>query len=288
MPMKWFDLELSSPCNARCGFCPQKSRGVKRLQPFMDELLVDRITDEIGVMARQERLFVFLCGMGENLLNKPLVIRALERLQRTSMDSAGTGLVTNGSHLTEELLECEAFTKLDVIQVSFTGYSKDTYEELFKLDFDRVVRNVVSMNQRLPGKIYIGAIDLQAVRGEKHAFVSFWKDRGISVRFSPLHSRGGHIQHPEAYLGAVRPFLSCEVFDQVTFISSDGHVLSCCHDVTSQHVIGDCRHETLAEIMERKRELRRRGFRGFEICSKCTDFTLSEERPTRNDSEDRP
>jgi sulfatase maturation enzyme AslB (radical SAM superfamily) len=273
--LKIFDIELSSPCNARCEFCPQKFHGVERRQPFMDEWLVDKIAAEIGEMARQERIHAILCGMGENLLRKPLVIRALDGLQRESAGRIHTLLVTNGARLTEDLLEHESFRKLEAIQVSFTGHGRESYEEIFGLKYDKVVENVTAMSRHMPGKVYIRAVDLGRLRPQRAQFESFWNEKGIPVSVRPLHSRGGHIQDPEAYPGHFRPFAGCEIFDWITFISSDGEVLSCCHDVTSQNVLGDCRTSTLAEIMAAKQALRRRGFEGFEICSRCTDFELS-------------
>jgi hypothetical protein len=65
--MKFFDLELVSPCNAKCDFCPQKFLGVKRQNAFMDEEVLDKVTAEIGSLARTEPVTAFLCGMGENL-----------------------------------------------------------------------------------------------------------------------------------------------------------------------------------------------------------------------------
>ena len=274
--MKVFDLELVSPCNATCDFCPQNFHGVKWKKPFMDVDLLDRITAEIGEMALdEERVQVSICGMGENLLRKPLVIRALDNLERFSNGRIETLLVTNGSKLTEDLLEHESFRKLDAIQVSFTGVGKESYEQIFGLKFDTVVENVATMRQKFPGKIYIRTVDLKKLRPQKEEFVSFWNDKGLGVSFSSLHSRGGHITDPEAYPGQIRQFAGCEIFDIVTFVSSDGEVLSCCHDVTSAHVIGDCRESTLAEIIAKKREMQASHFPGFKICFKCTDFTLS-------------
>jgi hypothetical protein len=273
--MRIFDLELASPCNARCGFCPQKVRGVKRRGAAMDEALLDKISAEIGAMALAGPVHVALSGMGENLLRKRLVIRALDNLERASQGRVFTLLITNGALLTADLLEHESFRSLNAIQVSFTGPDAESYEELFGLDFGRVVANVEAMSRALPGRLEIRAVDLDRFRGSKDAFRRFWAERGVPVRFRPLHSRGGHIRDPEAYPGRFRPFAGCEVFDWITFVSSDGEVLSCCHDVTSQNVLGDCRVSTLAEITAAKQALRRRGFPGFEICSRCTDFELS-------------
>ena len=174
-----------------------------------------------------------------------------------------------------DLLEHEAFRKLTAIQVSFTGVGKEEYEKIFGLPFETVVANVENMRKRFPGQLYIRTVDLKKYQPQREQFVTFWKDRGLGVSFSSLHSRGGHITDPEAYPGQIRQFAGCEIFDMVTFISSDGEVLSCCHDVTSAHVIGDCRTSTLEEITATKRRMQASRFPGFSICSKCTDFTLS-------------
>lgn len=277
--LKIFDLELSSPCNAKCDFCPQKFRGVERRRATMDEAILDKVTHEIGSMAREENVHAVLCGMGENLLRKKLVLRALENLQRSSEGRIHTLLVTNGSPLTEDLLEHEAFRRLEGIQVSFTGVGKEAYEEIYGLRYEQVIANVVRMSQRMPGKVYLRTVDLERFQPQRDAFERFWNERGIPVSFRPLHSRGGHIDDPEAYRGAFRSFAGCEIFDWIHFISSDGLVLSCCHDVLSSNVVGDCSVSTLAEIISHKRALRARRFEGYEICTKCTDFELAAVAP---------
>jgi MoaA/NifB/PqqE/SkfB family radical SAM enzyme len=282
--MALFDVELASPCNAKCEFCPQRFHGVKRSRPFMDQVVLDKITGEMAELVRSEPVHVVLCGMGDNLVRKPLVIRCLDNLQRLSSGAITTELVTNGSNLTLELLEHESFRKLKLIQVSFSGHDKGTYEDIYNLQYERVLENVLAMNEALPGRIEIAAVDLVRLRGHLTEFERFWTERGIPVTYSKLHSRGGSITDPEAYPGRFRPFSRCEIFDLACFISSDGLVLSCCHDVQSEHVVGDCRESTLQEIIQKKRLMRTEEFSGFRICGKCTDFTF--ERPVTNTTPD--
>jgi sulfatase maturation enzyme AslB (radical SAM superfamily) len=278
-----FDLELVSPCNATCSFCPQSFRGVKRKQALMDEDVLDKITQEIGALAQaapEERFQVSFCGMGETLLKKPLLLRALDNLDSFSGGSIETLLVTNGSHLTLDLLEHASFRKLSGIQVSFTGFGKDAYEEIFGLEYEKVVRQVTEMAADFPGAMYIRTVDLAREKTSRDEFEKFWNDRGLSVSFSDLHSRGGHLPDPEAYQGKFRPFTGCEIFNLVNFISSDGELLSCCHDITSATTIGDCRTSSLQELIAEKRTLQQSDFQGYDICSKCTDFTLASQGPS--------
>jgi radical SAM protein with 4Fe4S-binding SPASM domain len=275
--VKIFDLELSSPCNASCDFCPQNWFGVKRRRPFMDNVLIDKITLEIGEMARTENVHAVLCGMGENLLRKPLVLRALDNLERHSGGAITTALVTNGSKLTADLLEHESFRRLNAIQVSITGYDKETYERLYGLKHDLIVENIQAMARAMPGKVYIRSITMNepGEAAARAAFVAFWREYGVEVTTRPLHSRGGHLPDPRAYRGQFREFKGCGIFNYISFVSSDGKVLSCCHDVLSENVVGDCREETLQEIIERKKQLQAGAFEGYSICSGCTDFELS-------------
>ncbi|GAB5449588.1 radical SAM/SPASM domain-containing protein [Gymnodinialimonas sp.] len=275
--MKIFDLELASPCNASCSFCPQNWFGVKRDTPFIDAALLDNITREIGDMARDETVHAVFCGMGENLLRKPLLFRALENLERFSDGAVTTTLVTNGARLTPDLLENDAFRRLDGIQVSITGMDPDKYEEVYGLKHAPVVENITAMAKAMPGKVYIRSIefDREEDRQEHARFVAYWSDRGVEVTSRPLHSRGGHLDDPRAYRGAYRQFKGCGIFNLITFISSDGKVLSCCHDVRSEHVVGDCRTTPLKEIIAEKQKLQAGDFKGYEICTKCTDFELS-------------
>jgi len=275
--MKIFDLELSSPCNAKCQFCPQHWHGVRREAAFMDPVILDKVTAEIGHMARTEQVYAVLCGMGENLLNKPLVIRALDNLQRTSEGAIRTVLVSNGSKLTPELLDHPSFRSLTAIQISVNGYDKATYEGIYGLNYERSIANISEMARALPGRVYIRTIDLEKLKAgpARNEFVQFWKERGVEISFRPLHSRGGHIKDPEAYHGKIRQFHGCEIFNYITFISSDGLVLSCCHDVTSENVIGNCRDISLAELIEKKESIQKSKFPGYAICAKCTDFELA-------------
>ena len=277
MHLNIFDLELASSCNARCTFCPQHWHGVKRDSKFMDETVLDTITAQIVRIAQERTTQVVFCGMGENLLGKPLVLRALRNLQKKPGPPILATLVSNGALLTAELLEYAEFRSLNSIQVSISGYNKEQYEEIYGLRYERVVENVSRMAAAMPGKVNIRTVALQKLgHGRLQAdFVELWNKRGVEVSFRPMHSRGGHVADPEAYPGSFRQFKGCEIFNAITFVSSDGNVLPCCHDVLSEHAIGDCHTSTLRKIAAEKRTLQQSAFRGYPICSKCTDFELS-------------
>jgi len=274
-PFVGFDLEVSAPCNAKCSFCPQRWRGVRRRRPTLEPTLVDRLASEIAAVLRVQRrqhrrarAMVGFCGMGEPLLQKHSILRFLERFE----GGADLVLVTNGTYLTEDVTTHPLFDRLDRIVVSVTGW-ESSYEAIYRTDFARVRDNVVAAHGRHPGKVVISAVATPEVpQADVERAASFWRARQIPMAQPPLHSRGGHYKDAAAYPGATRDFATCSIFADMNFISSDGELLACCHDVTSAHVIGDVAREPLLELIARKRR-RQAEARAFSVCTGCTDFT---------------
>lgn len=244
----------------------------------MSTRLIGEICRQINDIAADQRQHhgnlavtrVGMCGMGEPLLRPESVRQVI----RSIGDDVQLVLVTNGAALTPELVDDPLLDRLDQITLSMAGYGA-SYERVYNLKFDDVWANLVAAAQRRPGRVAVSIVhspfvdddDAQRLRADLD-------DLGVEYVVAALHSRGGHLAHPSAYPGPTRDFTTCRIFTDVTFVSSDGEVLSCCHDVQSVNVIGDLRLEALRSVMSRKYKLRQQ-ISGFAICAGCTDFSIS-------------
>ncbi len=273
-----FDIELAAPCNAKCDFCPQSFKGVKRKKPYLDEKLLIKIMNEIKILSVDERdgVIVDFCGMGENLLRKDLLLKALEILFDNEHSSLDVRLTTNGYYLTEELVTNPLFQKLSQIEVSLAPtLDSKKYESIYKIDYNVVKNNVINLKKYFKNKLIIAAVKLPSLKNELEAFKSFWKKYVDGFLFHNYHSRGGHIKNDEAYSrNYFREFKSCSIFYLITFISSDGDVLPCCHDVKSENIITNLNDDSISSVIQKKRFMQRE-YSGFNICKNCTDSCMA-------------
>ena len=115
-----FDVEASSRCNVHCRFCPREklpSTG------FMSEETFFRFLDSLPLNGADTLAFV---GMGEPTLNPRLpdfIREAKARYPRVI-----TWVTTNGTTLKDGMIERLEAAGLDILDVSFNGLDRETYE----------------------------------------------------------------------------------------------------------------------------------------------------------------
>jgi len=264
-----FDIELTSLCNARCIFCPHDK--VVRKRGVMKEVLVDKIVEEISAINRHVNVRVGFAGMGEPLLKMDLLRKAVYRLHQERIPVI---VVTNGERLKDEATDI--MEKIQSIMISFSGYDKQSYEAIHGLDYEKVLKNIEFAQQKFPGKITIQCVLLPEIKKRRQEIDTFWKQMEIKVSFVPLHTRGGFMTNLE--VGRERRLqcltFPCNIFRKVNFISSDGLILSCCHDIQQENIIGDCRKMTQEQILAEKESWAALNPKGFRICQHCVDFSL--------------
>lgn len=260
------DLEVAGSCNAECVFCPREplrtGRGVGIMRAETFDAVLARFAPYLG--------FVGFAGIGEPTLHKQLpdFVRAF------SQRNIRTALVTNGSLLTDELIESLLSAGIGSIQVSFNGLDRVSYEEhMIGLDFartlERVERLVARARERVP--IYISAVETERNREQLGGFVEHWRARGVAAEVVPCHSRGGTV----IGLGARRPATEesaprCGLFNARAFVSWDGRVLACCHDVDGKSELGRVTLDSAETIIARKLDVMR-GRDWFPICIGCDE-----------------
>ena len=280
LKVRIFDLEASGACNLHCAFCPRDQlppTGMMSLETFCNFLNGVRLgsTDTLSFV-----------GLGEPLLNRslPEFIRAAkERYPKVR-----TWVTTNGTLLNEKTLSPLLDAGLDTLDISFNGLDPETYERQMKgAKFERSLANVEYAVQEIQRRAAGTQLQINYVVSKENcdresSIQSFWRERGVKF-FRPqrLHDRGGLI----GMAGMTPPDQpglrgrSCAVFEVVTFVTWQGDVMYCCHDIPRKHKLGSVNKDSWDEIWARKQEVIRRG-EWPAMCRICKD-------PLRHDMRER-
>lgn len=271
------DVELTSACNARCNFCPQNWKGVKRTKPSMNIKLVDILINRIIELQEHQiatygkpSVSIGFVSMGETLLKKDLLFHALKMLPA----NIATIVITNGFYMDEEFLTNPYIQeRVGRINVSISGW-EESYEAVYGISFKTVINNLLLAQAHFPERVTVTIVNApETPVQDNQKLSSFLTERNIAHSFPRLHSRGGHYNHPAAFPGATVPFSNCNIFQKIGFIASDGNLLSCCHDVKTENIIGNIETDSLLAIQKKKKAIFEKGI-GFNICQSCTDFSL--------------
>lgn len=96
------------------------------------------------------------------------------------------------------------------------------------------------------------------------------------------HSRGGNLRVPGVYDPKYLETESgkCGLFHFHTFVTWEGDVLACCHDLTGDTQIGNLVNDDVYVIAERKRKIMC-DYVSFPLCRKC-DEPLRHRFPPRD------
>jgi radical SAM protein with 4Fe4S-binding SPASM domain len=102
--------------------------------------------------------------------------------------------------------------------------------------------------------------------------LAFWKSKGITVAsVTHCHNRGGFLADGTLtgrHGGSSSHF--CGIIARHNFIAWDGRVLSCCHDLHAENVLGHVAQQSFLDIARLKTPLMEKG-PTYRICANCND-----------------
>lgn len=125
-------FEFTNACNLDCVFCARQV--MTRKNGLMSEALLRKIMAEFS----QRPIFLKVNGYGENLLHP----QALDFI-RLIKKSNGLYFTTNATLIDDRVAECFVDVGLDVVQLSFQGVDKASYEsQRKKSSWDTFFANV--------------------------------------------------------------------------------------------------------------------------------------------------
>jgi MoaA/NifB/PqqE/SkfB family radical SAM enzyme len=256
------DIEPTNRCNAKCHFCP---RDATPHQGLMSMEVFEQALYRAGELKQLGKVEVNLCGLGEPLLNK----HAPDMVRMVREQGFGAGMSSNASLLNEKKGQALVDAGLQRIFIN-VGDVDDSYEEVYKLPFERTRDNVLRFIEMSEGvcDVHIVLVDYRQDKAHLEAMRSYWRDFGVT-RFMEFEimNRGGALfvdhmqysQYPEraeaiatltAKTGGDLPI--CSVPFTSCFIGYDGNFYLCCSDWTKEAPVGNVFDSSPFSVMEPK------------------------------------
>jgi sulfatase maturation enzyme AslB (radical SAM superfamily) len=284
-----FDLELSGKCNTSCTFCPrdEMKRGEQLMAPEDFDHFFRHLKEYVAALegqqfwlphektvarlgSREQSPFrVVLCGMGESLIH-PRCAEWVGRMRREI--GIRVSIVTNGLMLKDSIVEKLIEADVTVLFVSVPGIDADTYTKYVPLPWDRVIGNIERAHARLPGRVQIYCPIPDDATFTPDQVVAFWKAKGIPLEsMTHCHNRGGFLTNV-TLTGRFGKSESrfCGIIARQNFIAWDGRILSCCHDLHADNVLGHVAETSFIDIARIKTPIVESG-PGYHICRTCND-----------------
>lgn len=277
-----FQIELTNHCPMTCVMCP-RTESMTRALGYMDEDLFHHIIQEIAPYSSK----IFLHHFGDSLVHPKLgaFIHYANQYRIKSF------LSTNAALLTEKRARDLVDSGLSELVVSLDGVSALTNIAVRGRaaqdvdDAERKVRFLLKyrqhQNSRTP-RLIMQFVRQKLNYHEAGEWLAKWKAvEGVdAVKIKSYVSWDGQDNRINALRISPEPKTDKVVCDKpwtsVTILW-DGRVVPCCFDYDGKYVLGDLRHQSLAEIWrgERMSFLRRAHRDGrhcdVALCSRCTD-----------------
>lgn len=280
-------VETIYGCNAGCVFCsyPELSKsGLVRKGRMSDETFAKIAGDCAG----QEVERFILC-----FDNEPLLDRALGRrfaLLRRTCPGAKLNLTTNASLLDEKRFEELIASGLtDEVFLSVNGNTKETYESLMKLPYDKVFANLEHFCRRLrelPAlkkrlRVRVNVMKMGEVEPELPAMKKRWKDEaGFELHVIEPDNRAGDVDLEKFAAHGTKkasfaPFINCRRPFHTLVLTWEGEAVLCCADYRREVKLGNVAERSLSEIWngspatDLRRQFLRGDYTGLDICRRC-------------------
>lgn len=265
------DVELTNVCGNRCAMCPRKA--ITRTAGMMAESTFAALMRFL----EGSRCLVTFSGMGDPLRHSGLVdfvARVREAGHETGVVAHPASLknINNGSGGLEHML----INAPNSITVSFPSVRRDVFHRLMPdTDFEEAFEQVLMLREKCSATVRVSGILTSLNVNEEEEYRAFWNEYAIPAWVTKCHSRGANL---DAGLlpGRGERGLSngiCSLFRFHSFVSWEGDILACCHDLAGDTRISNVfALETYRELESLKSSLVMHGSRPpFPLCRKCDE-----------------
>ncbi|MBF0545226.1 MAG: radical SAM protein [Candidatus Riflebacteria bacterium] len=264
------DLEITNICGCTCIFCPREK--ITRPVGSMQSETFSLISRELMKIPSR----IAISGMGN-----PLLHPEWHFFLKSYIDSGGKiGIVIPANSINEMIIEKMVFAKPTFVEVSFPTLRETILEKLIPgANAYNLIEGIRNLRKALcKSAIIINGLGTQLNLDEEKEFMTFWKKENCQGRFFACHSRGGNLDQPNLISSKFQAVKQCGLFAVHSFITWQGDLLSCCHDLTGTTKLGNILSDPHEKLLETKTNLMFNG-PDFPICQKCDEPAKSRAIP---------
>lgn len=269
-----FAIEVSSFCNARCYFCPNK--WMKRKKNIMNMAVFQKIVERIKEEKINPRQFN-LTGTGEPLTDR-MIFKKIELLKSNFPESEvffPTNLALANKNILSEIVK----SKLDSISISLNADNEKDYKEIMNLNFHNTINNLNNLidlrnKQKSKLKIYITIAANPINKSGINKFLGKWEKLVDGVIVNWIHNWAGAFREGKRKSKVIARYPCRSLYEQI-IIQSNGNIPLCCVDFEGKVIGGNVGVNKIldsfyADNIDRIREIHKKGdINKIEMCSQC-------------------
>jgi len=258
-------IEPTNTCNLRCTFC-FVTEGMTREGGFMEFDLFKKIIDDSPDLEH-------LCmhNWGEPLLHKD-IFRMIEYAKNKGVNYVVMN--TNGTLLTNKMIDRIVDSKLDIIRFSIDG-SAETFKRVRGVELQNIEQNINKLKKvkekRRP-KLKMGVVFTveEDTEGDAEDYITHWEKIVDHVRLQPK------------LITSPRTEVCPEPFGKdygKLVVLWDGRVIPCCVDYNANLMIGSAQNDTVPNLWKNEKLdlLREQHLKGEfpDTCANCNECESS-------------
>jgi radical SAM protein with 4Fe4S-binding SPASM domain len=264
-------VETYALCNAACGFCPYSV--LDRKGQRMSDDLVEKIVADLTQIPATVPFQLSPFKVNEPFLDTRLF--EILSLVNEKLPNAQITLTTNASPLTERhLSRLREIRSLAYVWVSVNECTKDEYESVMKLPFERTRQRLSALHEwkRTAGAASAVVLSRVGDGSERDEAFRSWVEREYPLFRPFIGPRGSWLGQVDLETGAV-PNAGCQRWFELS-ITATGTVAHCCMDGQCRWPVGNVRTQSVLEIYNSPEYRRLRESimtrRAFDPCRQCT------------------
>ena len=273
-------IETQFGCNAGCVFCqyPQVKDELPRGR--MSVATFEKIARECA--GRNVERFI-LCLDNEPLMDQTIAEKYAVLKQHCP--EAIRNLTTNASLLTPEKIEQLIGAELvNEIFLSINGASKEVYEKIMVLPFERTMKNLdyfckwlrehPEIKQKL--RVRVNTVKTKLVAPEVPEMTKRWEAEGFEMHIIDMDNRGDQLDLKAVALEEMKPNTTCRRPFHTMVLTWEGQAVICCVDYKREVKLGNVHEQSVYEIWngpwatQLRQEYLSAEFGNLPTCAKCT------------------